>query len=281
MRKKSLLGLVSLMAGACAMVIISCNKSTVDSNTTTATDNATAELEFMRLLPMVNSLCQTYPGYESRKGKGVERVTSSPHYPVVSCDTVNSFPLVRTMTINYGSNTVDSSDGRTRSGIITVSFNAPWRVYGFGYKASLTFSNYSVTTGGTTTGYTGTVYLERIKDSTFTETIGGAIMTQGKNTMSYTCSRTFYWTQGHNDSVASHSMYNITGNGSGMDHNKVNYTDNITSTLIYAGNCHYLEKGVLQIVPAGNSNRTVAFGNTCSNSASVTIDGNSYNITLN
>ncbi len=275
MKKKSLLGLVALMAGIFSVIIVGCNKTTVDSNTTTATDNALAEEEFMRLLPMVNSLCHTY------KGRGVERVASSPHYPtVVVGDTTHGWP--RTMTINYGTNTVDSSDGRTRSGIIKVTFNnGYWRVWGYGFQATLTFNGYSVTTGGNTTGIVGQVVLMHTLDSTFTESVGSAILTQGSFTMDYSCTRTFYWAQGFKDSVARHSKYYITGSGSGMDHNQVKYTDNITTQLVYDGECTYgnFTSGTMLIVPAGNSNRTVTY-NPCSTSANVTIDGNQYSFTL-
>jgi hypothetical protein len=259
------------LVSACIVIIVSCNKTTVDTNTTTATDNALCEYEFMRLVPMVNSLSTTF------KGKAVNRIESGPHYPTVVCtDTVTNPFFPRTMTINYGTpGHVDSSDGKTRTGIIIVTYATYWQV--LNYKVAVTFQNYSVNG----TGINGTAYITPTGDSSFTETVGNAIVKQGSAVLQYSCNRTFTWIKGRGDSVAAHSQYNIIGSGSGQDRNAVNYTDNITTQLLMSGSCGYITGGAIQIVPAGIANRITNFGNgSCDNAASVSIDGNSYSITL-
>jgi len=251
---------------------MSCNKPTVDSNTTTATDNALAENEFMRLVPMVNNLSTTF------KGRAVNRVQAGPHYPTVVCTdtTLNPF-FPRTMTINYGTpGHVDSSDGKTRTGIIVVTYTTYWQT--LGYQVALTFQNYSCNG----TGYTGTVYITHTGDSSFTEKVGGAIVKSGAYAMQYSCNRTFTWIKGRGDSVPSHSIYTIIGQGSGQDRNAVNYTSTILTPLTVAGGgCGFIEGGTIQLVPAGIANRTTNFGNgTCDSQASVAIDANSYTVTI-
>jgi hypothetical protein len=271
MRKKSLFATITLLVSVCIIVIMSCNKPTVDTNTTTATDNAMAEDEFMRLVPMVNSLSTTF------RGKATNRVQAGPHYPTVVCtDTVTNPIFPRTMTINYGPGVTDSSDGKTRSGIIIVTYQTYWQ--SLNYQVSLTFQNY----GCSGTGFVGTVYITHTGDSSFTEKVGGAIVKSGAYAMQYSCNRTFTWIKGRGDSVASHSIYTIIGSGSGQDRNAVNYTSTILTPLTVAGGgCGYIEAGTLQLVPAGIANRTINFGTgSCGSQKSVSIDGNSYSITI-
>jgi hypothetical protein len=266
MRKKPLLALFTL---AFLMASVSCKKTTVDTNTQTATDNYLCEGEFMRILPAVNSIAV------KTEGDGVKRISSA-HYPTVTVtDTVKYPGWPRTMTINYGPGVADSSDGRTRSGIITVSFSNYW--HRPGTTATVTYTGYSVNN----ISYVGGVTLYRNTDTTFTVTVTGAICKTANWNITFGASRVFTWVQGRGDTVAAHSLFSITGTSNGMDRNQVNYTAAVSKALVRSSGCGYITSGTIEITPAGLSKRTVDFGNgNCDNSATVTIDGNSYTLTL-
>lgn len=269
MKKTTLLAIITASVGVSCMVLTSCKKKTVDTNTQVATDNVICEDEFMRMVPMVNSIAV------KTEGDGVKRVEGT-HYPVVSVADTTKYPSwPRTLTINYGPGVTDSVDGKTRMGIINVAFNQYW--HDIGGTATITFNNYYVNN----VNYTAKVIIFRNSDSTFTETIGGAVCKTSSWTIAYSSSRVFKWIEGYGDTVAADSKYMITGNGSGTDRNQVNYTLTITSPLIWSSSCDYLTQGTVDIVPAGLADRTIDYGNgNCDNQASVGIDGNTFSLTL-
>ncbi len=74
----------------------------------------------------------------------------------------------------------------------------------------------------------------------------------------------------------------ITGSASGNNSNGKNYSATIISPIIKEAGCQWIVKGTVQIVPDNKPMRTLDFGTgSCDNKATVTIDGNIYNITLN
>lgn len=273
MRKKSLLTVLALAAILGIITIVSCDKATVDSNTTTATDNSLCEEEFFRVVPMVTSLCA------GSLTPGVRRVEGGPHYPVITVtDTATNPGWPRTLTINYGPGVVDSSDGRTRSGIVTVSFPNYW--HDLGTQATVAYSGYFVNN----IAYSATINITHNSDSGFTESIGAGKCTPSgvKNPILYNGSVVLTWTQGESSpTVAAANSYSISGTLSGTDRNQVNYTTSITKSLIKPSSCTYITEGTEIITPAGLTTRTVDYGSgSCDNQANVTIDGNSFAITL-
>src|ERR1700722_14381198 len=126
MKKITLLAIAVLIAGG-IFSTFSCNKATEDSNTTTTTDNQLCESEFMRIVPLVNVLTV------SKLNKSVERIGGVKYPTYTATDTVtngNGWP--RTLVIYYGPNpgVVDPTDGKTRYGTITVTFNNYWHDIG-------------------------------------------------------------------------------------------------------------------------------------------------------
>ena len=76
-------------------------------------------------------------------------------------------------------------------------------------------------------------------------------------------------------------MYSITGTASGTAFDGTHFTSNITSALIVALNCRWIEEGKIEFKPDGKLTRTIDFGNgDCDNKATVTIAGISFNILL-
>ena len=277
MKNISLLAVATLLAGG-VFFTASCNKATVDSNTTTTSDNELCESEFMRVLPMVN--CKTL----SKLTKSVDRIGGATYPTYTATDTVtngNGWP--RTLVINYGPNpgVVDPIDGKKRYGIITVTFNNYW--HDIGSTATVTYTNYYVNN----ISYSASFSMTRKSSSQFGLTIVNGVC---KNTsasaawvIQFGATRIFNWNSGLGDSVLSHSAYTVTGSGYGVDRNTVNFKSTIDANgpMTLLCNCAYLiTSGSVTITPAGLATRTVNYGSgACTNTATVTIDGQNYSIT--
>ena len=67
-------------------------------------------------------------------------------------------------------------------------------------------------------------------------------------------------------------VYQITGSFNGYNWWGTPFTANITTPLIRKMSCHWIDTGVITIVPSAAHNRVLDFGNgTCDNQATVTI----------
>ncbi len=271
MKKITLFVSSALIAGG-IFFTTSCNKATVDSNTTTTSDNQLCESEFMRVVPQVNSL--TF----SKLNKSVERVGGVTYPIITATDTVtngNGWP--RTLTINYGSaGVVDPIDGKTRKGVITVSFTNYW--HDIGTTATITYSNYFVNS----ISYSATLEATRKSPTQFGLDVVNGVCKSTNWVIQYGSSRILTWTNGISDSVFSHSAYMITGSGYGVDRNTVNFKSAISSAApmtLFCNCASLITSGTVTINPAGLATRTVNYGSgACSSTATVTIDGQNYTI---
>jgi hypothetical protein len=211
----------------------------------------------------------------SHYGKGIHKVETV-KYPTVTLmtdTTKTAWP--RVIEINYGPlpGIADSSDGKTRSGIIYASFNNWWNI--IGTTCTITFNTYLVNG----VSYNATITALETKPTEFKVDVVNGVCTSSSWKIAFAATRTFEWVGGYNDSVPSHSQYTITGMANGTDRNTTNYTLTITSALTKRLNCPSVCGGSEQIIPAGLANRTVNFGNgTCTGSASVTINGQSFTV---
>lgn len=259
--------------GLSLFFVFSCKKAAENTNTQTAADNAICEGEFMRVLPTANSIAV------KSAGNGVGRVTGG-GYPTVSVDTTHGWPHI--LTINYGPSpgVTDSSDGKTRSGLMVMQFSNYWHIPGSIITINLdAASNYMVNG----VQYQGVITLTRNSATSFSVNISNAKCTKANPawTILYSATRTYTWTSGYNDSIPSNDVFSITGSASGTDRNGVNYDMKINSPIIKTGDCPYITQGNVTISTSNNNTYTVDFGNgNCDNQATVTINGNSFPITL-
>lgn len=267
--KRTLLLVFTGAMGTLMLFSSSCKKAAENNNTQTATDNAICEGEYMRMAPTANSIAV------KSNGNGVGRLESA--YPITTVDTTHGWP--HTLTINYGPSpgVVDSSDGKTRSGQIVMAFSNYWHINGT--TVSVTYTNYFVND----IQFQGVVSLTRNSKTSFSETVSNGQCTKASPawTILYNATRTFTWTAGVGDSIPSHSTFIISGNANGTDRNGLTYTMNITNPIVKPGSCAYITQGTYTMQTSDGVNYTVDFGNgTCDNQATVTINGNSFPITL-
>jgi hypothetical protein len=118
--------------------------------------------------------------------------------------------------------------------------------------------------------------------SYFNINVNGMIVKTTGDTLIWNAIRTRTWTQGEATQQWADDVYEITGTASGQRANGIPYTMTITQPLVKALDCQWISAGKMDIQPTGYNLRSIDFGNgNCDNNATVTINGNTYNITLN
>lgn len=203
-----------------------------------------------------------------------------------TCATIafDTLAPAKTVTVNFGSSNCLCNDGRYRRGSLILSFTGR-------YRDSLTvitvtpqnyFVNDNQVTGSKTITNKGhnashhLVYEINANIQVIKANAGGTITWQS--------TRQREWMSGENTQIWSDDMYSITGSASGTTANGNSFNSVITSPLVrnMALGCRrHFVSGVLEHTPGGKATRYIDFGNgACDDQATVTINGNVYNITL-
>ncbi|PZF72361.1 hypothetical protein [Taibaiella soli] len=196
----------------------------------------------------------------------------------VTRDTVS---VPHTITVNFGTAPCLCQDGRYRSGEILVSYTGHYKDSGSVH--SITFSNYFVDSNqviGTKTvtnmgkNSSGQPYYD-------IQINGGVVLANNNGTISWTTTRTRTWVAGYNTPAWNDDVYNVTGSGSITRANGNVVTVDITSPLVVALACRWIEQGTVQVTLANGNTRVLDYGNgTCDALATYTVNGHTYNISL-
>ncbi|TND00863.1 MAG: hypothetical protein FD123_4321 [Bacteroidetes bacterium] len=253
-----------------------CKKETQDTETTSATDNTICEAEFTRVLPTVNNFGISEPGVQ-RIEPGAVNVQWNAGCATITIDTAQAFPVL--MTVDYGTvGCTDSIDGKTRKGKILIDFSAPF--YTNGATMTATFQDYYVNG----IKFEGTTTITRTGQYTFTQSTANGKCTGSTNnwTILWECTRNYTWTQGSGTPTVADDIVEVSGSGAGTDRNGLDFTVNITSPLIKSMGCRWIQQGTVELTPNGKPTRTVDFGTVgCDDKATITIDGNTFEFTMN
>lgn len=263
----------SVLLFAAALVFNGCKKDEpADTETVTATDNSICENEFMRLMPTVNSIAIDESGVH-RNGSGNHVASSCPNVYVPD----STMPYPRHMYIDYGTGCTDPVDGKVRKGQIICTVDRPYDSLG----AVITISFDTFMVGAIQ--FEGTVTLERTGANSFTQTIvNGKCSKAGSTpwTILFDAARTITFTSGASVSTDP-QIITISGTNSGTDRNGNTWTSTITTPIVRDLGCTWLKSGVMVVTPAGKSDRTIDFGDgTCNDKATITIDGNTFEFTM-
>ncbi|HET6991473.1 MAG TPA: hypothetical protein VFJ43_09125 [Bacteroidia bacterium] len=253
------------------LIFNGCKKpAPADTETVTATDNSICENEFMRLLPTVNKIAIDESGVH-RNGSGTHITSSCPTISVP--DSLLQYP--RHMIIDYGTGCTDPVDGKIRKGKIRCTFSGPWDTIGSVITISMdTFFVGAIQFEGTTT-------LTRLSATSFSKRVTNGKCTKGTAwTILYNADRVINITSGANVSTDP-QIITITGTNGGTDRDGNTWTSTITSPVVRDLGCTWITKGTVDITPSGKSVRTVDFGDgTCDAKATITIDGNKFEFTM-
>ena len=270
---KSLLAITFL---ATTVLFSSCKKETSDSDTLTANNQALADESYND----VNNIAD-----EAALNGSVSYKTDDDNSLLSGCATItrDTVSMPHVVTIDFG-NGCTGVDGRVRKGIITVTYDGPYRQQGT--TITVTFNNYFVNDNqimGTKTIHNNG--LNASNNPTFSVSVNGQIIrANGGGTISWVSERTREWIEGYSTDSRNDDQYSITGTASGTATNGSAFTATIITPLIrnLATGCrrHFVSGAVL-IERVSRPDRTIDFGNgICDDQATVTINGVSHTITL-
>ncbi len=212
------------------------------------------------------------------------------------CTTVYVSPITQvsskwTFYVDFGTTACLCGDGRYRSGKVNVSYSgAGTALYAYRdsseiNKHTITFDNYYVNGNhveGTqiiiNNGHNAAHHLNytvKVIGGKITLAGGGVVLSESNRTRELIDAGGPNWGD---------EIYSITGSASGTYSNGTTYTENITSPLKIHTECNEfkIESGILALTPYGKPTRSINFGTdgVCDHYATVTINGQTYNITL-
>jgi hypothetical protein len=191
-----------------------------------------------------------------------------------------TFPI--TVTADFNAST-GCGDGRVRSGVITAVYSGRWN--DVGTTVTITTTNYMVN------GYkvSGRDVIENVGivsgNPTFRSTVtNGEVTTPDGDVILRDAIKEYTWIGGTNTPLdITDDVWQLTGSANGTTRNGNAYTAQITTPVVKANSCNWIQKGVVEVQPVGGGVlRTIDYGsNTCDAIATVNYGIWSMNITMN
>ncbi len=186
------------------------------------------------------------------------------------------------LTVDFGPTNCLCNDGRYRRGKIKVAYDGLYMAPG--HSRSISFDQYFVNDNQVTGTKTITNGGQNNNGQTYFTVVvnGSVILANNAGTISWNSNRTRTWVSGENTPAWSDNVFEITGSGTYTRANGNVFAVNISTPLVAAVNCNWIKSGVVSITRQSNGNiRTLDYGNgTCDALAQLTVNGNTYNITL-
>ncbi len=247
-----------------SLFIISCEKEAADWSY--STDDTMADLSF-------NDIYNTMSGEDDANNT------------LRACATLTlsstTFPI--TVTADFNSST-GCGDGRVRSGTLTAVYTGRWNDPGT--TITITTTDYTVDgyrlegtniITNTSTGSGNPSFTSEIQNGKVTTPNGDVILRDA--------TRNYEWIAGSSTPLdMSDDVWQLTGNATGTTSSGKEYTAVITTAVIKAVSCKWIQQGVIEITPtaSGSVVRSVDYGpNVCDNIATVSYGTWSTNITMN
>jgi hypothetical protein len=277
-----------------ALFISSCKKDKKenDSDTTAATDHTYAENVSNDVTNIGDQAGGTTSAGLATYKNGDNSTFSLSCAQTITRDTIN-----KVVTVDFGTANNICADGRTRKGKIIYSYSGGNHYCDSGVVITVAFSNYYVD-NNQVTGTKTITNKGRIAGNFNWNVNANIVISKGGNgNISWSCNHTkvllntstVYF--GPSTPIDwAHAKIGLTGTANGTTVQGDNFTANITNQLIRDCNCapdpahihrHPFIQGTIQFTPGTKPTRTIDFGSgTCDFDATVTINGNTYNITL-
>ena len=271
----------AVMLFSTTLVLSSCWRIDKDPDTDTSERSSTAEAIFDDLESLTEDASKENATQAQMKilyGDSVQ-FTVDPAWPDMT------FP--KTISIDFGDGVI-GLDGNTRSGIITVVATGPYTEAGSTFTTTLDayhIDEYHVqgTKIVTNNGLNDAGYLNY--DIAVTE---GSITNTDGYTTTWSSERNREWIGGQDTNWLTDGLegvlddtYSITGSATGVTASDRFFNFIITDPLIVSLNCHWIKQGVIELSPEGLNVRTLDYGNgECDNQATLSVNGNTYDITL-
>jgi hypothetical protein len=197
---------------------------------------------------------------------------------VITNDT-NSKPHL--LTIDFGNTDCPGADDISRRGRIMVTYSGLYNDSSYTHMISPDnyFVNNNHVLGNITVKDNG---LNNQGHFTYAVSVDGQIFSPAyASAISWSCNYTREWSPGALAVDFSDDAFKVTGTSSGTGPDSLRWTANIIGALYFENGClfRYPGSGLVEITPAGKQPRTLDYGSgSCDKSATMTINGNEYNI---
>ena len=268
----------------CSVIVLTpaCRKSDreKDVETESSEDNAAAENAFADVFTQLQLVTDTAPEFTKFKyspdlsilSSSCPTVTVTPAYPSTS------FP--KTVIIDYGASNCSDANGNARKGSIKAVFTGKLKKPGS--SVNITFNNYYFNDKKidgaktiTNNGYNAD------SDLVFLINVKNASISGSNGTIYWASKRTRIWTDGDTTKTKADDVFKVTGTASGTGIKGTPFSISITDPLVIKGNCKYITSGKFTLTPEHFAPRFFDYGTgVCDNSATVSINGTAYSITL-
>lgn len=278
MKSKNLLKYLMIVT-ITGFLFTSCKKKQddMDNDTSAAGDNALAEATYNDVHNIADQASTgTLTSYSPTFNSNEKGLLSS-----CATVTINTTVNPHTITVDFGTVNCQCSDGRNRRGIINITYTGNYRDSASTH--TITFTNYYVNDNQVLGTKTVTnIGRNAAGHSVFSISVNGTIIKANNGgTITWTSSRTREWIIGESTPNCSDDVYLISGSASGTNTSGNSFTAQITNPLRRELSCRHFVSGTFTLTPSGKATRTIDFGNgVCDDQATVTINGNVYNITL-
>jgi hypothetical protein len=266
-----------MVIGFISFLTTGCRKNEdLDSDTSTASDNALAEATFTDVNNIADEGASgSLNSYKGGSADGILSTCATISFNVTGNDT--------SMTIDFGPVNCLCRDNRYRRGQIVVTWTGAYK--DSGHVHTITFNNYFVNDnqvmGLKTITNNGP---NNAGNLSYTVDVNGSIILSQANggaTITWVSQRIREFIQGASTPAWNDDVYLITGSATGSSSTGKSFTATITSPVRKELGCYYLVSGTVEFNPSGKATRTIDFGSgACDNDATVTIKGHVHHITL-
>jgi hypothetical protein len=237
------------------------------STTSTESANSIAESSYTEIFKSISQISESNAGLRSSCA-------------TITIDTTPFLSFPKTVTIDYGTGAGCSGKTGKLTAIFTGKYGAFGTVITITADSNYTINSHKIHVGTHT--ITSGLSNNTSGNKTFNLSVVGGSVGLSVGSVSWNSTRTITWIAGDSTTLdPTDDVYQITGTSSGTNMNGDVFTSTISTPLIVANNCPWIESGVITITTFNKKTRSIDFGSgACDNKATVTIDTTTYNINL-
>ncbi|MCF8298882.1 MAG: hypothetical protein K9J13_15140 [Saprospiraceae bacterium] len=264
------------------IVYFGCKKDKADNSTQSAKDYALAENIFSDVFKQVDDAAKSEDDSLFNSKSKSQQLSQAGGCATVSISPFDTITWPKTLVVDFGVTNCLCIDNKYRRGKILANFTGRYR--DSTTVITITFDNYYVNDNKvegtkivTNNGHNSNGNLS------FSINVINAKIINSSGTILWNSTRTREWIAGESTKWPNiwDDVYLISGSANGSNINGVSFTVDITSSLRVEIGCRWIVEGKLELKSQGIATRFVDYGNgSCDNQASVTVNGNVYNITL-
>ena len=258
-----------LLAALVVVFTFGCRKKDKDLSLFSARDSAFAELIFSDVQKVVEDVAKDTDGIRDR---------------VLCIDeiVIDTLSTPRSILIDFGTDVCEDGNGVVRQGKIFTTYTG--RLRETGTIITTTFIDYSIDGYGVQGTHTvSNLGLNSSDHPYFLVNVDNASITSPDNsfTISWDSTRQREWIEGYETQWLVDDEFLITGQANGINRFGDPFEMVITQPLKITFVCPWIVSGTIEATPDDNFVRVLDYGNgTCDNNATITVDGNVYNIKL-